>query len=129
MKDNQTLFVRSIYAEYICAQENEAILFSVKYSEKGHNRKFYNESFCVTSSNIYCIEIVSISMNIIKLNSAQESLSRNCIRLAHSVLCSLLQFLNINYDSIFLNIKYMIAHFQMYYYPSTFPRNAVKSHN
>lgn len=76
MKDNQTRFVRSIYAEYICAQENEAILFSVKYSEKGHSRKFYNESFCVTSSNIYCIEIVSISMNIVKLNSAQESLSR-----------------------------------------------------
>lgn len=37
MKDNQTRFVRSIYADthMRTAHENEAILFSVKYSEKG----------------------------------------------------------------------------------------------
>lgn len=37
MKDNQTGFVRSIYADthMRTAYENEAILFSVKYSEKG----------------------------------------------------------------------------------------------
>lgn len=44
VQDNQTRFVRSIYADTY-AQKTEATLFSVKYSEKGHSRKLYNGSF------------------------------------------------------------------------------------
>lgn len=112
MQDNQTCFVRSIYADTY-AQKTEATLFSVKYSEKGHSCKFYNRSFYYIVQ--HALHGNCISMNIVKLNSIVKSLSLN-ITLMH-LTCILCPPLSV------MNFEYFIQH--MYF--SIFMRNAIKS--